>query len=110
IAVPALGQARAWSSISGDVRPYGFATEGGLDGHARGHVLIVALWQILEDPIEGLDQMAELLGARGRGLRAAPPSGPGPRWGPRGSATARRSAGCPGRARPGRPRWRSGAV
>src|SRR5699024_7079156 len=60
-----------WGSIWGDVIQHRFATEGDLDGHALGNLLIVALWQILEDPIEGLDQMAELLGARGRVLPMA---------------------------------------
>ena len=58
---------RSW----GDVIQHRFATDGELDGHALGNLLIVALWQILEDPVEGLDQMAELLGARGRVLPMA---------------------------------------
>src|SRR5699024_6387578 len=57
--------------IWGDVIQHRFATDGDLDGHALGNLLLVALWQILEDPTEGLDQMAELLGARGRVLPMA---------------------------------------
>ncbi len=71
MALAALCEDSEWGSIWGDVIQHRFATEGELDGHALGNLLIVALWQILEDPIEGLDQMAELLGARGRVLPMA---------------------------------------
>src|SRR5699024_1911541 len=67
----ALCEDSDWGSIWGDVIQHRFATDGDLDGHALGNLLIVALWQILEDPVEGLDQMAELLGARGRVLPMA---------------------------------------
>ena len=71
MALAALCEDSDWGSIWGDVIQHRFATEGELDGHALGNLLIVALWQILEDPVEGLDQMAELLGARGRVLPMA---------------------------------------
>ena len=71
MALAALCEDSEWGSIWGDVIQHRFATDGELDGHALGNLLIVALWQILEDPIEGLDQMAELLGARGRVLPMA---------------------------------------
>src|SRR5699024_11199605 len=71
MALAALCEDSDWGSSWGDVIQHRFATEGDLDGHALGNLLIVALWQILEDPIEGLDQMAELLGARGRVLPMA---------------------------------------
>ena len=71
MALAALCEDSDWGSIWGDVIQHRFATDGELDGHALGNLLIVALWQILEDPVEGLDQMAELLGARGRVLPMA---------------------------------------
>src|SRR5690625_6934355 len=71
MALDALCEDSDWGSIWGDVIQHRFATDGELDGHALGNLLMVALWQILDDPIEGLDQMAELLGARGRGLPMA---------------------------------------
>ncbi|WP_422117465.1 gluconeogenesis factor YvcK family protein [Brachybacterium sp. UNK5269] len=71
MALAALCEDSDWGSIWGDVIQHRFATEGELDGHALGNLMIVALWQILDDPIEGLDQMAELLGARGRVLPMA---------------------------------------
>jgi uncharacterized cofD-like protein len=43
-------------------------TPGTLDGHAVGNVLIVALWQLLGDPVQGLDYVGRLLGAHGRVL------------------------------------------
>ncbi|HJB09181.1 MAG TPA: uridine diphosphate-N-acetylglucosamine-binding protein YvcK [Candidatus Brachybacterium merdavium] len=71
MALDALCEDSDWGSIWGDVIQHRFATDGELDGHALGNLLMVALWQILDDPIEGLDQMAELLGARGRVLPMA---------------------------------------
>jgi len=71
MALAALCEDSEWGSIWGDVIQHRFATDGELDGHALGNLMIVALWQILEDPVEGLDQMAELLGARGRVLPMA---------------------------------------
>ncbi|MGP9682244.1 MULTISPECIES: gluconeogenesis factor YvcK family protein [unclassified Brachybacterium] len=71
MALAALCEDSDWGSIWGDVIQHRFATDGELDGHALGNLMIVSLWQILGDPIEGLDQMAELLGARGRVLPMA---------------------------------------
>lgn len=71
MALAALCEDSEWGSIWGDVIQHRFGTSGELDGHALGNLMIVALWQILEDPVEGLDQMAELLGARGRVLPMA---------------------------------------
>jgi uncharacterized cofD-like protein len=50
---------------SGGVVPPG---EHGLGGHAVGNVLIVALWELLGDTVQGLDWVARLLGAHGRVL------------------------------------------
>jgi len=47
------------------------AGEGGLAGHAVGNVLIVALWELLGDTVQGLDWVARLLGAHGRVLPMA---------------------------------------
>ncbi len=44
------------------------AGEHGLAGHAVGNVLIVALWELLGDTVQGLDWVARLLGAHGRVL------------------------------------------
>jgi uncharacterized cofD-like protein len=47
------------------------ASGGGLAGHAVGNVLIVALWELLGDTVQGLDWVARLLGAHGRVLPMA---------------------------------------
>ena len=44
------------------------ADAGGLAGHAVGNVLIVALWELLGDTVQGLDWVGRLLGAHGRVL------------------------------------------
>ena len=43
----------------------------GLAGHTVGNVLIVALWELLGDTVEGLDWVGRLLGANGRVLPMA---------------------------------------
>jgi uncharacterized cofD-like protein len=50
----------------------GLASDGlGLSGHAVGNVLIVALWELLGDTVQGLDWVGRLLGAHGRVLPMA---------------------------------------
>jgi uncharacterized cofD-like protein len=44
------------------------APDSGLSGHAVGNVLIVALWELLGDTVQGLDWVGRLLGAHGRVL------------------------------------------
>jgi uncharacterized cofD-like protein len=48
-----------------------FASHGELHNHAVGNLLIVALWELLGDTVEGLDWVGRLLGARGRVLPMA---------------------------------------
>jgi uncharacterized cofD-like protein len=43
----------------------------GLGGHAVGNVLIVGLWELLGDTVQGLDWVGRLLGAHGRVLPMA---------------------------------------
>ncbi|MCT1367477.1 uridine diphosphate-N-acetylglucosamine-binding protein YvcK [Rothia sp. p3-SID1597] len=42
-----------------------------IDGHAMGNLLLVSLWQLLDDPVAGLDWASRLLEARGRVLPMA---------------------------------------
>jgi len=58
---------RTWSSLL----QHRFTSEGDLDNHAVGNLLIVALWELLDDPVAGLDWVGKLLGARGRVLPMA---------------------------------------
>ncbi|MDF2806534.1 MAG: hypothetical protein K0S43_1480 [Cellulosimicrobium sp.] len=58
---------RTWSALL----QHRFTSEGDLDNHAVGNLLIVALWELLDDPVAGLDWVGKLLGARGRVLPMA---------------------------------------
>ncbi|PWH05769.1 hypothetical protein DEO23_11230 [Brachybacterium endophyticum] len=71
MALAALCEDSDWGAFWHDAVQHRFATDGELDGHALGNLMIVAMWQILEDPIAGLDRIGELLGARGRVLPMA---------------------------------------
>lgn len=55
---------RTWSNVV----QHRFRSEGSLHGHAVGNLLIVALWELLGDPVAGLDWVGRLLGAQGRVL------------------------------------------
>lgn len=55
---------RTWMSVL----QHRFAGDGEMSGHALGNVLIVGLWDLLGDPVAGLDMVGRLLGARGRVL------------------------------------------
>jgi uncharacterized cofD-like protein len=48
-----------------------FKSEGELHGHAVGNQLIVALWELLGDPVSALDWVGRLLGAQGKVLPMA---------------------------------------
>jgi uncharacterized cofD-like protein len=58
---------RTWSKVV----QHRFRSEGELHGHAVGNLLIVALWELLDDPVAGLDWVGRLLGAHGRVLPMA---------------------------------------
>ena len=71
MALSALCDDSDWGRTWRDVLQHRFASDGALDRHAVGNLLIVALWEILGDPIAGLDWVGRLLGARGRVLPMA---------------------------------------
>jgi uncharacterized cofD-like protein len=48
-----------------------FASDGEMDNHAVGNLLIVTLWQLLGDHVGALDWVGRLLGAQGRVLPMA---------------------------------------
>ncbi len=48
-----------------------FGGDGELAGHAVGNLLITALWELLGDPVAGLDWLGGMLGTRGRVLPMA---------------------------------------
>lgn len=55
---------RGWASVV----QHRFEGDGPLAGHAVGNLLLAALWEILDDPVEGLDAVASLLRVVGRVL------------------------------------------
>ncbi|MGW6132221.1 gluconeogenesis factor YvcK family protein [Cellulomonas sp. NPDC055163] len=68
MALAALCDDSDWGRTWRDVLQHRFSSSGDLDRHAVGNLLIVALWELLGDTVEGLDWVGKLLGARGRVL------------------------------------------
>jgi len=71
MALSALCDDSEWGRLWRDVLQHRFASAGTLHDHALGNLLIVTLWELLDDPVGGLDWVARLLGARGRVLPMA---------------------------------------
>lgn len=71
MALSALCDDSEWGRTWRDVLQHRFRTEGPLNRHSMGNLLIVALWELLGDPVDGLDWVGRLLGARGRVLPMA---------------------------------------
>ncbi|MBX9244080.1 uridine diphosphate-N-acetylglucosamine-binding protein YvcK [Actinotalea ferrariae] len=71
MALSALCDDSDWGRTWRDVLQHRFSSEGTLDRHAVGNLLIVALWELLGDTVGGLDWVGRLLGARGRVLPMA---------------------------------------
>jgi len=68
MALSALCDDGTWGRTWRDVLQHRFDSSGELNGHAVGNLLIVALWQLHEDPVAGLELVGRLLGAQGRVL------------------------------------------
>jgi uncharacterized cofD-like protein len=71
MALAALCGDDPWGTTWSRVVQHRFTGRGGLGGHAVGNVLIVALWELLGDTVQGLDWVGRLLGAHGRVLPMA---------------------------------------
>ncbi len=75
MALAALCDDTDWGRTWRDVMQHRFTSrdgvEGSLDNHAMGNLLIVTLWELLGDPVAGLQWAGALLGARGRVLPMA---------------------------------------
>lgn len=67
-ALSALCDDSDWGTLWRDVLQHRFGGDGPMEGHATGNLLIVTLWELLDDPVAGLDTVGQLLGARGRVL------------------------------------------
>ena len=57
-----------WGRTWSEVVQHRFRSEGELHEHSVGNLLIVALWELLDDSVVGLDWVARLLGVEGRVL------------------------------------------
>ncbi len=68
MALAALCGDDAWGTTWSRVVQHRFTGDQDLGGHAVGNVLIVALWELLGDTVQGLDWVGRLLGAHGRVL------------------------------------------
>ncbi|WP_307793624.1 gluconeogenesis factor YvcK family protein [Actinotalea soli] len=71
MALSALCDDTEWGRTWRDLLQHRFHSQGSLDQHAVGNLLIVALWELLGDTVTGLDWVGRLLGARGRVLPMA---------------------------------------
>lgn len=71
MALASLCEDTEWGLTWRDVMQHRFDSTGPLAGHALGNLLITGLWQLLDEPIAGLDWVARLLGAHGRVLPMA---------------------------------------
>lgn len=71
MALAALCGDDRWGQTWAKVLQHRFVSEGEMDGHAVGNLLIVALWELLDDHVAGLDWVGGLLGSRGRVLPMA---------------------------------------
>ena len=68
MALAALCGEGEWGRTWRDVLQHRFASQGELHHHSVGNLLIVAVWELLGDTVEGLDLVGRLLGTRGRVL------------------------------------------
>ncbi len=68
MALAALCGDDAWGRDWADIMQYRFTSEGPMNGHALGNLLLAALWDRDEDVVVGLDRVASLLKVVGRVL------------------------------------------
>src|SRR5690625_1709294 len=71
MALAALCAQSPWGVTWRDVLQHRFQSDGPLNGHSVGNLLIATLWELLGDPVKGLELIGELLGAEGRVLPMA---------------------------------------
>ncbi len=71
MALAALCGDDRWGQTWARVLQHRFESDGEMHGHSMGNLLIVTLWELLHDHVDGLDWVAGLLGARGRVLPMA---------------------------------------
>ncbi|PXY19169.1 gluconeogenesis factor YvcK family protein [Prauserella muralis] len=67
-ALAALAAAEDGGTLWAEVFQHRFGGSGALTGHAVGNLLLAGLFEVLGDPVAGLDEAARLLGVTGRVL------------------------------------------
>src|ERR1700728_3858101 len=71
VALAALCGDDEWGTTWASVVQHRFGGDGDLAGHSLGNLLIAGLWDLLGDPVAGLDWVGRLLRATGRVLPMA---------------------------------------
>lgn len=71
MALAALCGDDQWGDTWARVLQHRFEGNGEMRGHVVGNLLIVGLWELLGDPVDALDWVGRLLGAKGRVLPMA---------------------------------------
>lgn len=71
MALAALCANDEWGRSWAEIMQYRFTSEGPLNGHALGNLLLTALWDRDEDPVAGLNKVGALLKVVGRVLPMA---------------------------------------
>ncbi|WP_126417190.1 gluconeogenesis factor YvcK family protein [Trueperella bialowiezensis] len=71
MALSALCDDGEWNLTWRDVLQYRFKSDGVLNGHALGNLLLAGVWDLLGDPVRGLDLVGRLLHISGRVLPMA---------------------------------------
>ena len=71
MALAALCADDEWGRTWADIMQHRFVSDGPLDGHAMGNLLLASLWNDGEDPVVGLDRVGSLLKVIGRVLPMA---------------------------------------
>lgn len=66
MALSALCDDGGWGQTWRDVLQYRFHTDGDLNGHSMGNLLIATVWELLGDSVAGLDLIGQLLDTKGR--------------------------------------------
>lgn len=71
MALAALCADDEWGRTWADIMQHRFVSQGPLNGHAMGNLLLASLWSVDEDPVMGLDRVGSLLKVVGRVLPMA---------------------------------------
>ena len=66
MALAALCSDDEWGRRWAEILQYRFTSQGSLDNHALGNLLLTALWDRDGDPVQGIDRVGELLKVVGR--------------------------------------------